>query len=212
MGEASDSPLVTAGELDLDLFAPAIRHISLTVTGEDGAAVKRRFPIRGDLSIPEVGRLRRMERTITEAQTGDETQLLLDTFDELHALVDGLVRELTPDAPELSITYQQAMPLFRWLSGDASFADMIARTLTDGAAGADDDEPEPTGDGEQPEPVSQDAGEAGPFGSSGPSLTASSGSDASTGGSPAGGSRPAAPPPVSRGVSSARTSETPVPA
>jgi hypothetical protein len=203
-------PLVTPAEFDLDLVAPATRFISLTVdTGEQGMQ-KMRFPMRGDLSIPEVARLRRIERTLEDATSQENGEAaLLDAFEELHAMITTLVLEKTPDAPELKITYQQAMPLLSWLSGDASFADKIARTLTDGQTGAKTAEEASEGEAAVSADDVDADGSGLPLVSRGLSQTASSGSDGSTGGGRAGGTRPAAPPTVSLGPSSGRTSETP---
>jgi hypothetical protein len=190
-------PLVTPAEFDLDLVAPATRFISLTVdTGEQGMQ-KMRFPMRGDLSIPEVARLRRIERTLEDATSQENGEAaLLDAFEELHAMITTLVLEKTPDAPELKITYQQAMPLLSWLSGDGQTGAKTAEEASEGEAAVSADDVDADGSGL-------------PLVSRGLSQTASSGSDGSTGGGRAGGTRPAAPPTVSLGPSSGRTSETP---
>lgn len=204
---ADPAPLVTAAEFDLDLVAPATRHISLTVDTGEGMQ-KMRFPVRGDLSIPEVARLRRIERTMEDTTGEDDTTQLLDAFEDLHELISALVREKNPDAPELKITYQQAMPLLSWLAGDATVADMIARTLTDGQTSSLTAEEASAEEHDSAEGGGAD-GSGAPFPSNEPSPTPLSGSAGSTGGGPAGGLRPAAPPVVSLGASSERTSEKP---
>lgn len=203
------APLVTHSEFDLDLVAPATRFISLTVDTGAGGMQKMRFPVRGDLSIPEVARLRRVEKTMEDATGDDDTTRLLDAFEDLHDLIATLVREKTPDAPELQITYQQAMPLLSWLAGDVSVADKIARTLTDGQTGARTAEEASAEQTDAPAEVGAAGGSEAPLASSGPSPTSSSGSASGTGGAPAGGTRPAAPPTVSLGRSSERTSAPP---
>ncbi|RDI73312.1 hypothetical protein Gocc_2912 [Gaiella occulta] len=161
-------------ELDLDTIAPDDRKLMITHAG-------RRFelPIRGSMPIPQMIRLLRLETRLNLAFAGDSDEALADVFQHVYDEIMSVVRERTPDCPDLEIDEQQALAILAFVAGD----DTVAQAVTDAIAAPD----LPAG-----ERVARDAGEvaadgATPFASRTVSPTPSSGSDASTGGGPSGG-------------------------
>ena len=174
--------------LDLDLIAPGDRTIAVTV---DGA--RREFPIRGAMPIPKMIRLLRLETRINYAyagqplQEGGEPEELADVFQDMYDEILAVIRERTPDAPDLDLDENQALAILAYIAGDDSVAQAVTAALTPDTDAED-------GQGAVVTPSSAaDVAEAGgtPFGSTKPSQRPSYGSEGSIGGGPSGG--PSAP-------------------
>ncbi len=177
--------------LDLDLFAPADREISITVDGQ-----RRMFPIRGSLPLTKMIHLIRLETRLNHAYAGEpvdaggEVEDVASVLEEMYGEVVGLIRERTPDAPDLDLDQHQVLALLGFIAGGESVAATVADTLTMS--------PDVTADAS----VSQVDEQGGaPLDSTRHSESPSSGSAGSTGGVPSGGE-------TAPGPASASTSET----
>jgi len=171
-----------ADVLDLDLLAPADRVLASTVL-VDGSRVRREFPVRGSLSVPEMVGLLRMETRINLSFAEGDAAQMADVLEDAYGLVMRYVREKTPDAPDLDLDQDQTLAAIGFLSGDESASDAVAATLA--SPDAAEDHP----DGVATHPTAAAVAEEGkdPFGSTTDSQKPSYGSDGSTGGGPNGG-------------------------
>lgn len=224
-------PIVTDGELDLDLIAPPDRWLSFSfvVRAEDGDLIvgreKLRVAVPGSLSVPQMAKFLRLESRTHEALAdglnGDEileatvVAAALEIADVIAELNPGLFAPFdldTSDGPvrarrRLELTAEQTIVSLAWLAGGGSVADEVAKALTAGAATAEAaqaDDGRADGDG--------NAEGGAPFGSplNGPLSSISSGSDGSTVGSPVTGFCREDLGPASPGASSEATFLTPI--
>jgi hypothetical protein len=207
-------PLVTDDELDLSLLVRSDRYLTVEYR-EDDKIKQRRLPVRGDADVDSYVRWVVLERRINEAldmpmttleeeeAAGDVVKKALeDALDEVH----GLLRERTPDAPRPLMTVRQILLTLKWLAGDASVADAVAKAITAGAAVARERDGVTT-----PSDGNDDGGADGekvadvPLASSSSSQRPSSGSDERTGGDHSGGAESLGE--LSASTSSTRTSD-----
>lgn len=187
--------------LDLDLLVPEDRTINVTVAGE-----RHSFPIRGSMPIPKMIRLLRLETRINLAYAGEPYRVeegepvveeLADVFQDIYDEINAVVRERTPDAPDLELDENQAMAILGYIAGDESVAQAVTAALVPPARAGD-------APGQVVTPTSAaEVAEAGgtPLGSTQPSQTLSSGSEESIAGDRSGGT-------PAPGVRSDSTSET----
>lgn len=167
------TPAATPRDLDLDLLVPDSRTLSLTVDGQ-----RVSYAIPGLPTIPKMVELMRRERALLDAFAAEDPDLIETTAADAAVTVMGEIRLLNPDVPDIEMNVPQLLTAFRFIAGDNSVSDAVARGLSSSDAPARTHE------------EVEEAGET-PLASTSSSPSGSSGSDGDDAGERSGGAESA---------------------
>jgi hypothetical protein len=108
---------------------------SVDFTGYPGVPPEwqKELPVRGKLSVEEIGRLFNLEEEISSASRPDQLRVPLE---RAYAMVMEILRERTPELPNLPLGVEEVMGLMAFLAG----AETVQEAVLDSIRGADHDE------------------------------------------------------------------------
>jgi hypothetical protein len=116
------------------LIAPA-SEVDFTGVEEIPAEWRKPLPVRSALSVPEIGLMFELETAIQNPDLSDSASVR-EPVDQAYRLVMNLLREQTPELPDLPLSIDTTLRLMAWLAG----ADSVAEAVQDTIRGRDEDE------------------------------------------------------------------------
>lgn len=87
-----------------------------------------RLPVRGSLTITQMARLLQLEQTVNAARADGDA--LIAVCADVQTEIMRILRERTPDAPNIEFSLEEAMSVLGWLAGDTSATAAVVDAIT----------------------------------------------------------------------------------